>query len=226
LALCAVALAWSPLATEPPGGLPPVALGPPSEAAAAPDVREIRARLEPYRTGLASFELDALAATIARESRSHGLSASLVLGVIQIESGYNNFAVSHRGAMGLMQIMPATGEGLSRELGLPWHGPQTLFDPEANVRLGIAYLAQLRSQYGNLATALAAYNWGPGRISSRLRRGSPVPQVYARNVIDAYGSHAARLETPPAALSDSTSVPTRAAANASTASMAASSLLR
>jgi soluble lytic murein transglycosylase-like protein len=197
----------------------------PTSDARDPSLEEIRARLERDHTGLADFEIDRLARTILSESRARGVSPSLVLAVIQIESGYYNFAVSPVGALGLMQIMPATGEMLARDLGVPWRGPQTLFDPIVNVRFGIAYLAWLHGEYGNLSTALAAYNWGPGHVSRQLAQGLPVPRVYASNVIDAYGIHAARLEAlgvSPAPGSAETSAETKA----STASIAASSVTR
>jgi soluble lytic murein transglycosylase-like protein len=191
-----------------------------------PSVEEIRSRIARYHTGLAEFEIERLAETILSEARARGVSPSLVLAVIQIESGYYNFAVSPVGALGLMQIMPPTGEMLARELGVAWRGPQTLFDPIVNVKLGVAYLAWLHREYGNLSTALAAYNWGPGHVSRRLAEGLPVPHVYARDVIDAYGVHAARLEGFRTASTASGSALTSAATNASTASIAASSATR
>jgi len=51
------------------------------------------------------------------------------------------------------------------------------------VRLGLAYLRELTDRYGNTATALAAYNWGPGRIDRRIRRGQSVPELYATRVL-------------------------------------------
>jgi soluble lytic murein transglycosylase len=88
--------------------------------------------------------------------------------------------------MGLMQIMPATGEEIARRLEIPWTGPQILFDPLVNVRMGIAYLEQLENRYANTATALAAYNWGPGSIDSRIRRGVPLPVQYSGAVLATY----------------------------------------
>ena len=111
----------------------------------------------------------------------------LVLAVIAVESGGHAFAVSPVGALGLMQILPPTGEELAQKLGVSWKGAQTLFDPYVNVRLGSAYLRELADRYdGELSTALVAYNWGPGRIDRRIRRGSPLPKKYARLVFDAY----------------------------------------
>ena len=116
-----------------------------------------------------------------------GLALGLVLALIMVESGGYSLAVSHVGALGLMQLMPATGEELAHKLGFPWSGEETLFDPLVNVKLGTAYLKQLSDRYdGNVRVALAAYNWGPGRIDRFLRRGSPVPVEYTQRVMQSY----------------------------------------
>jgi soluble lytic murein transglycosylase-like protein len=140
------------------------------------------------RTGLTDAEIAALSQTLVTEARRHGLDPRLVLAVMHVESRYDSFAVSEKNAMGLMQILPTTGEWLAPQVGVPWQGPQTLFDPIANVRLGVAYLSRLRDRYdGNLSAALAAYNWGPGHIDGRLRDGTPLPVTYADLVLRAYG---------------------------------------
>ncbi len=137
-------------------------------------------------TGLTEFEREPVARTIVREARRHDIDPGLVLAVIHVESRYNAFAVSPVGAMGLMQIMPATGVEIAARMGIPWRGPQTLFDPILNVRMGVAYLRELANRFGSIELALAAYNWGPGHIHRRLRRGTPAPVVYPRLVLDAY----------------------------------------
>ena len=72
-------------------------------------------------------------------------------------------------------------------VGVAWHGPQTLFDPVANVRLGVAYLRQLTDRYnGSVRTALVAYNWGPGRIDQFVRAGEALPREYSTLVLAAY----------------------------------------
>lgn len=166
------------------------------EAAVEPDpvVDAVREHLLAYsqRTGLTLGEIADLAQTIVAEARRHQLDPALVLAVMHVESRYNAFAVSSKDAMGLMQILPNTGAELAARLGIRWEGPHTLFDPTANVRIGVAYLHQLRERYGNISTALAAYNWGPGRIDRRLNRGAPLPKVYARLVLEAYGETAKR----------------------------------
>ena len=190
-----------------------------------PVVEDLRRQFARHHTGLSSFEIEEVAHTIAHESERLGLSPSMVLGVIQVESGFYNFAVSNKGAMGLMQIMPATGRTLAQRHGIPWRGPEILFDPIVNVRLGIAYLAWLEARFGTIDAALAAYNWGPARIGKRLRSGASLPQRYVRDVLGAYGVHAARSAARPAS-TPATGVFTSAATNPSSAPMAAASPAR
>jgi soluble lytic murein transglycosylase len=142
--------------------------------------------LKERRTGLSETEIAQVAATIVREANIHGIDPNLVMAVIHIESRGNAFALSPVGAMGLMQIMPPTGEELAKRLDILWRGPQTLFDPLLNIQMGVAYLEQLESRYESMSTALAAYNWGPGRIDSRLRHGVALPVVYSGSVLASY----------------------------------------
>lgn len=98
-----------------------------------------------------------LESKIARYARAQGLSPRLVQAVVQVESGYNPRALSNKGAMGLMQLMPET----ARELGVT-----NAYDPDQNLRGGTRYLwQQIRRFDGNLELALAAYNAGPTAVS-------------------------------------------------------------
>ena len=145
-------------------------------------VDEVEALLSRYMTGLAPFELRSAAEAVLRESAHNRIDPKLVLAVMHTESGFYNFARSPVGALGLMQIMPATGEMLAREAGLEWSGPDALFAPELNLKLGTRYLALLHARYGTWPRALAAYNWGPAAIDRRLAGGDQVPEVYVRQV--------------------------------------------
>jgi soluble lytic murein transglycosylase-like protein len=88
-------------------------------------------------------------------SLERDLDPRLVRAVMQVESGYNPRALSDKGAMGLMQLMPDTARDL--EVGDPW-------DPEQNVRGGTAYLRRMLDRFGDLELALAAYNAGPETV--------------------------------------------------------------
>ncbi len=165
---------------EPGASLPPVS----AAVAPAPDdaVDEVEALLARHLTGLARFEVRRTAQALIAESKRNRIDPALVLAVMHTESGYYNFARSSVGALGLMQIMPATGEMLAREVGIPWTGPDMLFEPELNLRLGTRYLSHLHARYGDWTQALAAYNWGPGAIDRKLAEGEGLPVQYTNRV--------------------------------------------
>jgi soluble lytic murein transglycosylase-like protein len=109
---------------------------------------------------------------VDRVSLEHGLDPKLVDAVVRVESGYNPRAVSRKGAVGLMQLMPATASRL---------GVDDPFDPEQNVRGGVQEFARLVDVYrGNLQLALAAYNAGEGAVSEH--RGIP-PYAETRDYV-------------------------------------------
>lgn len=101
-------------------------------------------------------------------SAEFGLDAYLVMAVVHTESGGSAAAVSRAGAVGLMQIMPATGEWIAQKLGLSDYTEASLADAGTNVRLGCWYLSYLLDKYGDTRTALAAYNAGPGNVDKWL----------------------------------------------------------
>jgi soluble lytic murein transglycosylase len=87
--------------------------------------------------------------------------------MVLVESGGDPAARSRAGAIGLLQLMPGTGEETARRLGIPWRGEATLLDPEANLRLGAAYLRRLLDLFDGLEPfAVAAYNAGPERVKA------------------------------------------------------------
>jgi soluble lytic murein transglycosylase len=105
------------------------------------------------------------AAAVFQEAREQGVDPWLVAGVIRQESAFNATAVSSAGAVGMMQVMPATGRQLARARGPSGFTRETLFTAEINVHLGSAFLADLLERFGpELANVLVAYNAGPTRI--------------------------------------------------------------
>jgi soluble lytic murein transglycosylase-like protein len=102
-----------------------------------------------------------IARAVDEESRRHGIPAELLLAVIWAESAFRGDAVSERGAVGLMQLMPGTAADLASELEMAWTGEEVLYDARANITLGAFYLSKLLATFDDLDRALAAYNRGP-----------------------------------------------------------------
>ena len=170
---------------------PPAGISEAAKAQRDPSVTAIAEYLASRNTGLIREEIDVLARTLVSEARRRRLDLALVMAVMHVESRFNNFAISPVGAIGLMQILPSTGEELARREGIPWRGSQTLLEPATNVRLGITYLRELSDRYrGDLRAALAAYNWGPGHIDRRLQDGTPLPSEYPNLVTQARAQRA------------------------------------
>ena len=108
-------------------------------------------------------------ATLREETRRHQLDDAWVAALIRAESAWQPHARSHADARGLMQLLPATGKSMARQLKLPWNGAKTLYQARANIALGTAYLASMLSRYGGQPyLATAAYNAGPAPISRWL----------------------------------------------------------
>jgi len=120
---------------------------------------------------------DTLVKRIAREQQ---LDQALLHAVITVESGYNPHAVSHKGAMGLMQLMPETARR---------YGVSNPYSPSENVMAGARYLRDLMQKFNNdLPLTLAAYNAGEGAI---VQHGNRIPpyretQAYVPKVLDFY----------------------------------------
>jgi soluble lytic murein transglycosylase-like protein len=164
-----------------------------------PDERAVLSFLRSRHTGLSQRDEENVARAVVHEAKRHDLDSTLVLAVIQVESGGFNFATSHVGALGLMQLLPSTAEEFANRADLDWRGTDSLFDPVMNVKIGTAYIKHLTDKYGDVSTALAAYNWGPGRIDRRIRKGSSVPSIYIERVMKAFDVALSRREDSPTA---------------------------
>src|SRR5919198_1058444 len=107
---------------------------------------------------------------IAEEAKLAGFDPLLILAIIDVESDFEEGAVSNKGARGLMQIQPSTLYFLAQRTGLRLSRQEVASDPAVCVRLGIRYLRWLNDRFGdNLDLALMAYNAGPARIRQAIR---------------------------------------------------------
>ena len=114
---------------------------------------------------------DPFAAYVAEASLRFGIPANWIRAVRHVESRSNPQAVSPKGAMGLMQVMPETWAALRARHALG----EDPFDPRDNILAGAAYLREMHDRYGTIAGMLAAYNAGPGRYDEHLASGRALP---------------------------------------------------
>jgi len=121
-----------------------------------------------HRTAVRATTLDGF---IAEASARFGIPGSWIRAVMQAESAGDPRAVSRAGAMGLMQIMPATWAELRARHGLG----ANVFDPRDNILAGTAYLREMYDRFGSPGF-LAAYNAGPARYAEHLATGRPLPR--------------------------------------------------
>ncbi len=152
-----------------------------------------------------------LARIIVDESRAEGVDPLFVTAVIKAESRFSHSAVSNKGAKGLMQLLPSTGQYISQKRRLQWSGVEGLYDPAYNIRLGIAYLKYLEEEFGfTQQETLIAYNWGPGNLLSARKRGGSAPGVtrrYADTILSEHKNWRQNLTIKVASLSNSAIAP-------------------
>ncbi|MCH7823263.1 MAG: lytic transglycosylase domain-containing protein [Acidobacteria bacterium] len=125
-----------------------------------------------------------IARSIIEVSRQYDLQPELILAMIFTESRFDVHAESEAGAIGLMQLRPATARAVADELQLEWKGQRLLTDPQINILLGTSYLYSLLQRYDKhgLDYALAAYNVGPTKFDALLLERGRAPARYARQV--------------------------------------------
>ena len=110
---------------------------------------------------------------IKEEAKRYGIDPYIAAGLIRQESVFDPNAISRVGARGLMQVMPATGQLVSKRQGAGTITPADLYNPVLNIKLGMNYLAQVIGQFGRIEYAAAAYNAGPSRAQKWIaERGS------------------------------------------------------
>jgi soluble lytic murein transglycosylase len=109
--------------------------------------------------------------TIQQEARRYNIDPYLVAGVIRQETIFNPQARSRANALGLMQLLPATGRLVARKysLGNGQVTPSDLYNPILNIQLGTAYLSDMIQDFGRFEYAAAAYNGGPSRVVRWMR---------------------------------------------------------
>ena len=141
------------------------------------------------------------ATLIETSARVNGLDAALVRAIIAVESAFDPRAVSQKGAIGLMQVLPETGERYGVRDDAHRSLRDKLFDPAINVRVGTRYLRDLLARFDNdLSLALAAYNAGEGAVATHDNGVPPFIETrdYVKRVTQVYALYRpASPATPP-----------------------------
>lgn len=142
--------------------------------------------IEDIQSSLTPDEEVHLAHQVYNNSKKHNLDPLLVLALIRVESGFAPKAVSSMGALGLMQVMPATARFVSQRRGWEFPGDDRLFETSYNVRLATDYLAELIGKFASVEEALIAYNCGEGFVLNSKATGYPMPVGFAKRVLKVY----------------------------------------
>jgi soluble lytic murein transglycosylase-like protein len=125
-------------------------------------------------------------------ARTQAVPPDMVNGIIWVESRFQPYAHSSKGACGLMQLMPRTGQEVARAIGMRYEP----YDPEFNIHAGTYYFARMVERFnGNVTLALAAYNIGPATVEGWVRVSQPLPgrsRAYVGNVYSAARAFRAR----------------------------------
>lgn len=139
--------------------------------------------------------------SILDSAERHDVDPLLVCAVISCESGWDASAVSRAGAVGLMQVMPATAESLvalGEVDGASWP-PADVADPAVNIEYGCAYLGYLERHLTTVEEVIAAYNAGIGSVQQWVSEGGTIPEdiryaetrAYLDRVLEAYAGYRA-----------------------------------
>jgi peptidoglycan lytic transglycosylase len=121
---------------------------------------------------------------VVGHARNYRLDPALLAAVIYQESKFDADARSDRGAVGLMQLLPATAKGIAARTGGSRFEVSDLYDPEINIRYGTWYLRHLLDKYGSERLALAAYNAGQANVDRWRARGLGIPFPETRTFVD------------------------------------------
>jgi len=126
-------------------------------------------------------------AEITSASEQFGVDRVLIASVIRAESGFDPGAISNKGAVGLMQVLPTTAAYINTRMNLGFTGPITLTDPATNITIGTAYLRYLLDRFEDMRTAIIAYNAGEGRVQNWLMDYGL--EIHGRRILNATPYH-------------------------------------
>jgi len=151
-------------------------------------IRELEKRLETFRSvqelssGFTEPERVKIAQAVWNWSQNLEVSPLWIAALIMTESSFKNGAVSHKGAVGLMQVKPSVAFGIILRQRLSWEALERLSEPETNINLAGYYLWELGRRFKNIDATLTAYNYGEEQVARWLAAGFPLPRDFSGKV--------------------------------------------
>ena len=142
--------------------------------------------IDDFQIGFNDDEIRRVTDVVYSESKKYHYDPMFVLAIILTESSFKRGQVSHKGAHGLMQVIPFVGKDLADRSGIEWEGSTTLFEPETNIKLGTLHLFEQILKFGDIKQALLAYNMGETRVRGLIRQQVPLPKQYLEKVMEHY----------------------------------------
>lgn len=152
--------------------------------------------LKTQKVASSEVRLRAIARHVYQESVKYDIDYRLVLALMKVESNFKHNAVSRKGAMGLLQVKPSTGETVARDIGMEWKGPSQLHEPDNNIKIGVHYFAQLLKFFETVPSALQAYNKGSARVKGEAARPTAQNARFTSAVLKEYSKTLALLPDP------------------------------
>ncbi len=146
-------------------------------------VVRLREILADNRIYMSKGNVEEMASKVELVSRKYGISAEMIYAVIRAESSFNPMALSDKGAMGLMQVLPSTAREVAARINIRWTDEKILWDPMTNLEVGTYYLHTLMDRFDSVEVALAAYNQGPNRIAALQADQADLPMDYTVRVL-------------------------------------------
>ena len=108
---------------------------------------------------------------VEKYAKEYDVDKYLIFAIIKAESNFDQDAVSHREAKGLMQLMYSTAEEIAKKVNVDLN-EENILEPYININLGTKYISMLIQKYGNINLALAAYNAGSGNVDGWIEKGT------------------------------------------------------
>ena len=142
--------------------------------------------IDDFQIGFNEEEVTNLANVIFTESKKYKYDPMFILAIILTESSFKKGQKSNMGARGLMQLMPFVGADVSSRTGVKWLGTNTLYEPDANVKLGMQHLFEQILKFKDIKKAILAYNIGETKLRSMMRKNKPLPKKYLNKVMENY----------------------------------------